>query len=86
MQDNNFDIIITDLSMPKMGGKELYYKVREFDKKIPFIMISGYSSERIAQIEDNLLVFIQKPFKYEYIRKKIIALLNICDSYNNWNI
>ena len=74
--NRKFDLLIIDLSMPIMGGKEAYYKIREFDKDLPVIMASGYSSDRVASIEDDLLVYLQKPFIYDNLRKSIITLLN----------
>jgi len=41
-----FDLIITDLKMPKMDGMTLIKMVREKDGYIPIIIITGYGSEK----------------------------------------
>lgn len=37
------DVLLTDISMPKMSGIELIQKVREVDKHIPIIVLSSYN-------------------------------------------
>jgi two-component system, response regulator YesN len=40
---HNFDIILTDISMPKLNGIELIKSIREIDKNIPIIVLSAYN-------------------------------------------
>ena len=42
-QTEDLDVIITDLRMPKMDGKELTQKIRSGGDTIPIICMSGYS-------------------------------------------
>lgn len=67
------DLIISDIVMPKMNGVELFKKVREFDKEIPFILMTGYSDEFLPQEDMSLYkdILIQKPFTESQIIKKI---------------
>lgn len=39
----NFDLIITDMSMPHMSGIELATKIIELRKDMPIILCTGYS-------------------------------------------
>ncbi|MGR3219806.1 MAG: response regulator, partial [Candidatus Anammoxibacter sp.] len=39
--DQNFDLVITDLVMPEMGGLELIDKLRSNDVNVPVIVLSG---------------------------------------------
>ena len=41
-QKEQFDVLVTDVRMPKMDGVEAIKKIREFDKSIPIIVISAY--------------------------------------------
>jgi len=41
-----FDLIITDLKMPNIDGMTLIKMVRETDKDIPIIIVTGYGSEK----------------------------------------
>ncbi len=76
------DLIITDFSMPKMKGDELYTAVKTLDlsPEPQFIFISGYGK---ADIETQLQVdpatqieFISKPFSSATLISKIKAVLN----------
>jgi len=42
--NGQIDLLITDMVMPRMGGKELISCVRELDPDLPVIAISGYAS------------------------------------------
>lgn len=40
-EKSKFDLVLTDLMMPKLDGVELITKIREIDEKIPIICITG---------------------------------------------
>lgn len=46
--DDEWDVVISDYSMPGFDGIEALRIVREFDKDIPFIMVSGTIGEDVA--------------------------------------
>ena len=62
--DHSFDLIITDIEMPKINGLELIENIREKNKEIPIIIISGYSDKDklLRAIKLNLVDYIIKPF------------------------
>ncbi len=39
------DLVITDMVMPRMGGKELISRLRKADPSLPIVAISGYASQ-----------------------------------------
>lgn len=41
----DIDIVITDLSMPKMEGEQLIEEIRKLDKNIPIVIMSAYDEE-----------------------------------------
>jgi len=41
----NFDIIITDINMPKMNGIDMVYKIREVDEDVTIIVLSAYDDK-----------------------------------------
>jgi len=60
---STFDILLTDVVMPEMGGKEL---AQLFQKRYPnarVLFMSGYTDEMILQqgVEHSEVAFIQKP-------------------------
>lgn len=43
-QPNDFDLVITDLSMPQLSGMDLVRELRALRAQLPIIMTSGYMS------------------------------------------
>lgn len=41
---NNYQLVISDLKMPKMGGREMMSKIREINKKVVLIVMSAADS------------------------------------------
>jgi PAS domain S-box-containing protein len=67
---NEFDLIITDMTMPQMSGDQLAAEVMRIRKEIPVILFTGYSK----QITDDLAADIGiKAFAYKPIVKKDLA-------------
>lgn len=42
VKENDFDLILCDIKMPKMDGVEVLQKIKELKPEIPVIMISGH--------------------------------------------
>ena len=49
MSKARFDLIISDLSMPDMTGSQLASEIRMKDDKTPFILLTGFGDEMLAQ-------------------------------------
>ena len=61
---DNIGLVILDIIMPGMDGKELYYKIKKIEKDVKVIITSGYSKHNV---KDELLQagvdnFLSKPF------------------------
>jgi len=39
--DRHYDLVITDLEMPSLDGKELTRSIRQLDSSVPVVMITG---------------------------------------------
>ncbi|MBF0202167.1 MAG: response regulator [Desulfamplus sp.] len=44
----NFDLVLTDLTMPDMNGKELSEKIRSLRQDIPIIMCTGFGDNNLT--------------------------------------
>ncbi|MCB2182284.1 MAG: response regulator [Desulfobulbaceae bacterium] len=60
---DDFDLIITDQTMPRVTGEQLAQKIMEFRPNIPIILCTGYSSKIDAQKADavGIKAFVMKP-------------------------
>lgn len=50
-----FDVVITDLGMPKMNGAELARKIREHDPQVPIIVVTAWGKENFVPDADIVL-------------------------------
>jgi two-component system, response regulator PdtaR len=66
-----FDVLITDMKMPNMGGAALVHELRRLDPGMPVIVITAYSGDedlKIARAE-GLLAILSKPPKLPRLRE-----------------
>jgi DNA-binding NtrC family response regulator len=61
-QDENIDLIISDVNMPVMDGLELFSKVK--DSGVPFIVLTAYGTIETAvnAVKSGVYDFLPKPF------------------------
>jgi CheY-like chemotaxis protein len=73
-----FDLIITDLKMPKIDGMTFIKQVRKKNKKVPIIIVTGYGSEKNRTIAESYGVFkiLSKPCSIVDITIAIDQALN----------
>ena len=71
--NGDVDLLLTDVVMPEMNGKELYERAVEKKPDIKVIYMSGYLDDIIAShgILEHGVKFIQKPFTVQSLLLKI---------------
>ena len=89
VHDENIDLIITDISMPRMNGIEFIREVRKHNKSIKVIFLTGYREFEYAVegiklgVEDYLL----KPIDPKELKKVLIKIKkSIDEDFNLENI
>ena len=75
-------LVILDMIMPEMNGRETLTKLIEIDKNVCVLLSSGYSINGEAKtiLDLGCKGFIQKPFRVEELSRKIRAVLDSGDS------
>lgn len=76
-QDNHFDALITDQTMPGMTGMELATQALALRPQLPIILCTGFSSlvdEQQAK-QCGVRAFLMKPFKQEHLAHQLCQLL-----------
>lgn len=78
VRNENFDLIISDIRMPKMDGIDTIKAIRHLKPSIPEILITGYSDNESYEAAQKLKIanFIYKPFDIEQIIKAVNETLN----------
>ncbi|MGN6633248.1 MAG: response regulator [Nitrososphaeraceae archaeon] len=74
-----FDLLLLDIKMPKIGGFELYQKMKEIDKEVKVCFVTA-SELFYEEFRDNREIdekyFILKPMKNEEMMKRINSILD----------
>ena len=70
--DQVIDLMMTDVGLPDMDGKQLATKVRELRPSLPILFASGYAEN--IDVPDGMQV-IAKPFSIDQLRDKVKAML-----------
>ncbi len=71
-------LVLLDMVMPGMGGREAYDKMKEINPDVKVLLSSGYSKDGLATeiLERGCNGFIQKPFNMKEISEKIREILD----------
>ena len=70
---HDYDVIVTDVSMPGMSGEDLLGFVKAHRPGTPVIFISGSTNEERAQrlVTKGAFDYLQKPSQLEEIIKRV---------------
>lgn len=71
--EGGYDLVITDLSMPEMSGRELAHQLRKRDRHIPILLLTGDTDAHDGSEAINAVV--TKPFKLEELEAVIQRVL-----------
>lgn len=70
--NNVINLMMTDVGLPDMDGKQLATKVRELRPNLPILFASGYAES--IDVPEGMHV-IGKPFSIDQLRDKVKAIL-----------
>jgi PAS domain S-box-containing protein len=72
-KSRKIDLILTDIIMPGMNGKEMSDRILKSRSNVPVLFMSGYTADVIASkgIMEESIHFIQKPFNLQKLSKMI---------------
>ena len=72
-----FDLVMSDVVMPRIGGVELLSAARELKPGQPFLLVTGYDRHNVlAGVEDAAnCVVVSKPFDVGELSRTLLALV-----------
>ncbi len=75
--NNHFDLVITDIMMPKVDGLELVSYIREINKNVPILIITAKSSQndKYKGFDAGTDDYMVKPIDIDELLLRIKALL-----------
>jgi len=73
LQEQHFDVVITDLKMEKVDGMQVLRKAKDLQPDAEVIMITGYATVQSAinAMKKGAYDYITKPFKLDEVRKVV---------------
>ena len=73
LEFENYDVILTDLSMPGLDGQQLLKRVKQTHPNTPVIIISGNSTaeEGESSIALGAFAYLTKPFRLEDLEETV---------------
>jgi len=71
-------LILLDMVMPGIGGKEVYASIKKINPDVKVLLSSGYSinGQATELLRRGCNGFIQKPFDMQVLSKKIREILD----------
>jgi PAS domain S-box-containing protein len=76
--DGRLRLVVTDLAMPRMGGRELAERLRERGFHVPLLFITGYTEEDVERLGllGRGLEVLRKPFTPQALADRARRLLS----------
>ncbi|NLD36098.1 MAG: response regulator [Desulfatiglans sp.] len=77
LDNRRFDLLITDINMPKLNGLELIRMMKKRGRREKVILISGESMDHTRLNKESMPVFAQlkKPFRVDHLLETVISAL-----------
>lgn len=79
------DLLLTDVVMPQMNGRELWQKLAGQSPQLKVLFTSGYTDDMVVRngIKNDETNFLQKPFSIDLLMRKVREILDTDDFSNN---
>ena len=77
-RQGSLDLVLLDINMPVMGGKEAFELLRGINQDVRIIIVTGYGHEAvdISAFPSEVNGFVQKPFQVETLATTVRAVLD----------
>ena len=75
---NHFDVVVTDMTMPKMTGERLAWELISIRPKIPIILCTGFSEQINEQKAKDIGIkaFLMKPLTLNRLARTVRAVMD----------
>ncbi len=72
LNKEKISLVISDMMMPNMSGKDLYYELLKINNDVKFMVISGFSNEiDEKRFNDGILGYLRKPIMLNEVKEVV---------------
>ncbi len=77
-EDSKIQLVLSDVVMPRMGGREMMEAARALRPELRFLLTSGYSENAVHHgfILDPAINFLSKPYGMDTLARKVREILD----------
>jgi two-component system, cell cycle sensor histidine kinase and response regulator CckA len=78
-EEGTVNLVLSDVMMPRLGGRELLSRLRVERPDLPMVCMSGYTDDRglAKALRDGRGRFIQKPFSAATLLRVVREVLDL---------
>lgn len=69
------DLVLLDMVMPKIDGRQTLATLREAGSDVPVVFCSGYSREFVDVVDSNVLGFEKKPYQLSHLAQQVATAI-----------
>ncbi len=79
LEDEGFDLLLTDLRMPELDGVEVLRRAREVRPDLPVILVTAHATVQtaVAALRQGAFDYVQKPFDNDACRALVARALEV---------
>lgn len=87
IQQDHFDVVLSDLRMPEIDGLRLFERIRETKANLPVIIMTanGTIKNAIEATQKGVLGFIEKPINHEELNQLLNKISHNLHPYQSWS-
>ena len=74
IEDNLFDVVVSDMRMAQMSGRELLHEIKSSDPDLPVLIVTAYAEVNDAVdlvAREGAFYYLEKPIQIDTLKKEI---------------
>lgn len=78
LETRRFDVIVSDIMMPRLNGLRLLEAVKRQDRDVQVVLVTGYATRELAAdaVEKGAFRVLEKPFSNDQLIRTVEDALN----------
>ena len=80
IEDNLFDVVVSDMRMAQMSGRELLHEIKRRDPDLPVLIVTAYAEVNDAVdlvAREGAFYYLEKPIQIDALKKEIRRAIEI---------